>query len=93
MSLKQLLPDPWEDVTEMFEKDQQVKGTVTRATPYGVFVSLSPGIEGLIHISKITPGEEPKTGEEVTCIVEDVKADQRKISLTMALTEKPIGYR
>lgn len=93
MSLKQLLPDPWEHVTDMFEKDQEVRGTVTRVTPYGVFVNLSPGIEGLIHISKISPGEEPKSGDEVTCIVEDVKADQRKISLTMALTEKPIGYR
>lgn len=93
LSLKQLLPDPWENVTDMFEKDQEIKGTVTRVTPYGVFVNLSPGIEGLIHISKISPGEEPKVGDDVTCIIEDVKADQRKISLTMALTEKPIGYR
>jgi small subunit ribosomal protein S1 len=93
MSLKQLLPDPWEHVMDMFEKDQEVAGTVTRVTPYGVFVSLSPGIEGLIHISKISPGEEPKPGNDVTCIVEDVKGDQRKISLTLALTEKPIGYR
>jgi small subunit ribosomal protein S1 len=93
LSLKQLLPDPWENVTDMFEKDQQVKGTVTRVTPYGVFVSLSPGIEGLIHISKISPGEEPKQGDEITCNVEDVQGEKRKISLSMSLTEKPIGYR
>lgn len=93
LSLKQLLPDPWEHVLDMFEKDSQVKGKVTRTTPYGIFVELTPGIEGLIHISKVTPGSEPKSGDEITCIVEEVKPDQRKISLAMALTEKPIGYR
>jgi len=93
LSLKQLLPDPWENVTDMFEKDTQVKGKVTRVTPYGVFVSLSPGIEGLIHISKISPGEEPKPGDEIICNVEEVQGEKRKISLSMTLTEKPIGYR
>ncbi|OGG10044.1 hypothetical protein A2154_04400 [Candidatus Gottesmanbacteria bacterium RBG_16_43_7] len=93
LSIKQLLPDPWDDVIDIFEKDMQVKGQVTRVTPYGVFVSLSPGIEGLIHISKIAPGEEPKVGDELTCNVEDVQPDKRKISLSMTLTEKPIGYR
>lgn len=93
LSVKQLLPDPWEHVLDMFEKDSQVKGKVTRTSPYGIFVELTPGVEGLIHISKVTPGTEPKVGEEITCLVEDVKPDARKISLSMALTEKPIGYR
>ncbi|MBI4065487.1 S1 RNA-binding domain-containing protein [Candidatus Gottesmanbacteria bacterium] len=93
LSLKQLLPDPWEHVLDMFEKDSVVKGTVSRVTPYGIFVSLSPGVEGLIHISKLAPGEEPKVGDEIQCTVEEVKPDQRKISLSMTLTEKPIGYR
>jgi len=93
LSLKQLLPDPWENVLDMFEKDSQVKGTVTRVTPYGIFVSLSPGIEGLIHISKVSPGEEPKTGDEITCLIEDIQPDKRKVSLSMTLTEKPMGYR
>ncbi len=93
LSVKQLLPDPWEHVLDMFEKDTTVKGTVSRVSPYGIFVTLSPGIEGLIHISKISPGEEPKTGDEIQCIIEEIKPDQRKISLSMALKEKPIGYR
>lgn len=93
LSVKQLLPDPWEHVLDQFEKDSQIKGKVTRTTPYGIFVELMPGVEGLIHISKVTPGTEPKSGDEITCIIEDVKPDQRKISLSMALTEKPIGYR
>ncbi|MBI5620003.1 S1 RNA-binding domain-containing protein [Candidatus Gottesmanbacteria bacterium] len=93
LSLKQLLPDPWEHVLDMFEKDSTVKGTVARVSPYGIFVTLSPGVEGLIHISKLSPGEEPKVGDEINCIVEDVKPDARKISLSMTLKEKPIGYR
>ncbi len=93
LSLKQLLPDPWDHVLDMFEKDSEVKGTVSRVSPYGIFVTLSPGIEGLIHISKVNPGEEPKVGAEITCTIEDIKADQRKISLAIALTEKPMGYR
>lgn len=93
LSLKQLLPDPWEHVLDMFEKDTQVKGKVTRVSPYGIFVELSPGVEGLIHISKMAPGEEPKAGDEIMCLIEDLKPDQRKISLSMALTEKPMGYR
>lgn len=93
LSIKQLLPDPWEHVLDMFEKDSVVKGTVTRVTPFGVFVSLSPGIEGLIHISKLAPGQEPRSGEEISCTIEEIKPDQRKISLSMTLVEKPIGYR
>jgi ribosomal protein S1 len=93
LSIKQLLPDPWEHVLDMFEKDSEVKGTVSRVTPYGIFVTLSPGIEGLVHISKISPGEEPKVGDVITCVVEEIKADQRKVSLSMTLKGKPIGYR
>ncbi len=93
LSVKQLLPDPWEHVLDMFEKDSVVKGTVSRVTPFGIFVTLSPGIEGLIHISKVSPGEEPRAGQEITTTIEDIKPDQRKISLSMTLTEKPVGYR
>lgn len=93
LSLKQLLPDPWEHVLDMFEKDTTVKGTVSRVSPYGIFVTLSPGVEGLIHISKVTAGSEPKAGEEINCLIEEIQADKRKISLSPALTEKPMGYR
>jgi len=93
LSLKQLLPDPWENVLDMFEKNTQVKGKVSRVSPYGIFVNLSPGIDGLIHVSKMTPGEEPKVGDSITVTIEDIQQDKRKIGLSMSLTEKPIGYR
>lgn len=93
LSIKQLLPDPWEHVLDMFEKDSQVGGTVSRVTPIGIFVTLSPGVEGLIHVSKLSPGDEYKEGDEVNCLVENVEPEKRKISLSIALTEKPIMYR
>jgi len=93
LSLKQLLADPWEDVTKVFSVEQVVKGTVARISPYGVFVSLLPGIDGLVHISKMAPGEEPKAGEEVECTIEEINPEKRKISLSLVSHAKPIGYR
>lgn len=93
LSLKQLIHDPWEDVTKVFSIDQTVKGKVSRLTQYGAFISLLPGIDGLIHISKMAPGEEPKVGEEIDCVIEEINPDKRKISLSLVTTAKPIGYR
>ncbi len=93
LSLKQMTPDPWEDVAKMFSVDQVVKGKVARVSEYGVFVTLLPGIDGLIHISKLAPGAEPKVGEDIECTVEQVDPEKRKISLSLVAHAKPIGYR
>lgn len=93
LSLKRLTPDPWKNILERFPPDSQVSGIAMRVAPYGIFVKLEPGIEGLIHISKITAGSEPKIGEKVECIVEKVDPLKRKISLTIVPHAKPIGYR
>jgi ribosomal protein S1 len=93
LSVKQLLADPWQDVAKVLTVDQTMHGKVTRITNYGVFVSLLPGIEGLIHISKISPGDEPKVGAEIECLIEEINPDRRKISLSMMSSAKPIGYR
>ena len=93
LSLKQLLTDPWDDVTKVFTIEQQVPGKVTRMSSFGAFVSLLPGIEGLIHISKMAPGEEPKAGDEIECTIEEINPEKRKISLSMVSRAKPIGYR
>lgn len=93
LSVKQLLTDPWQDAAKMLSIDQIVKGKVTRVSDYGVFVQFLPGIEGLVHISKLSPGAEPKVGEEVECTIEEIIPDKRKISLSMITHAKPIGYR
>ncbi len=93
LSIKRLTPDPWKNILDRFPPDSTVSGTATRLAPYGVFVKLDTGIEGLIHISKITAGSEPKVGEKIECIVEKVDPTKRKISLTLVPHEKPVGYR
>lgn len=93
LSIKRLTPDPWKNILDRFPPDSQVSGKVMRIAPYGVFVKLETGIEGLVHISKITAGSEPKAGETIDCIVEKVDPTKRKISLTLVPHAKPVGYR
>lgn len=93
LSIKRLTPDPWKNITDRYSPDTTVSGKVVRLAPYGVFVSIEMGVEGLIHISKIPAGNEPKVGDAIECIVENVDATKRKISLTLVPQEKPVGYR
>lgn len=93
LSRKQLTPDPWKKIGEKFKVDQQITGVISRLSSFGAFVRLEPGIEGLIHISKIPPGEEPKEKETVECIIESVDPLKRKISLSLVPKGKPVGYR
>ncbi len=57
LSMKQLTPDPWVSEVEKFTKGDKVEGTVTRITPFGAFVQLSPAVEALVHISELGGGE------------------------------------
>jgi len=93
LSIKQLLPDPWEDIEKKYPVDSKVKGTVVRLAPFGVFVNLEPGIEGLIHISKIPAEKSFKAGEKVDCFVEFLDKENRRLSLGLVLKEKPVGYK
>jgi small subunit ribosomal protein S1 len=93
LSIKRLTPDPWKNILDRYPPEAAIKGTVVRNAPYGVFVRLEPGIEGLLHISKITAGEEPKVGETLECLIEKIDPMKRKISLTLVPKAKPVGYR
>lgn len=93
LSIKQLLPDPWLSLSKKYSTDQQVKGEVTRVSPYGVFVRLEEGIEGLIHISKVPPESDYKAGDKITCTLESIDATAHRISLIPILKAKPIGYK
>jgi len=93
LSVKQLTDDPFAKISEEFITDQEVKGTISRVTPYGVIVSLSQGIEGLIHISKIPPNLNLELGESVNCTVESVDSRARRIALVPIVKEKPVLYR
>ena len=93
LSLKQAKDDPWKTISDKYKKETQVKGKVTKQSDYGMFVQLEPGVEGLVHITKIAPGTKYETGQEVNVYVEEIDPEQRKISLGMVLTAKPVNYR
>ena len=93
LSIKQLTPDPWKEIDKRYKVDQQVSGKISRVSPFGAFLTLETGVEGLIHISKIPPGEEPKEGDKVECIIESLDPVKRKISLSIIPKGKPVGYR
>ena len=87
LSIRQTLPDPWEDVTARWSKGTKAEGTVTNLTDFGAFVELEPGIEGLIHIGDLSwgrikhPKEVLKKGQKVDVIVLEVKTEEKRISL------------
>lgn len=93
LSIKRLTPDPWKNILDRYPPETVVTGKAVRNASYGIFVQLEPGIEGLIHISKLTAGQEPKIGDEIECMVENIDQIKRKISLTFLPKEKPVGYR
>lgn len=93
LSVKQLLADPWLKLVKEYTEGKKVKGKISRLAAYGAFVTLKKGIDGLIHISKIPSETEFKVGEEIDCFVERVDAEHRRISLSLALIKKPVGYK
>jgi small subunit ribosomal protein S1 len=91
LSLKENLPDPWEQVDMKFLAGSLHTGKVTRLTKFGAFVTLEDGVDGLIHISKLAsgkklnhPGEVLNQGQTVSVRVEKVEREKRRIALALA---------
>ncbi|WP_303970260.1 30S ribosomal protein S1 [Sporosarcina ureae] len=96
LSIKDTLPGPWENIEEKAEVGSVLDGTVKRLVAYGAFVEILPGVEGLVHISRIahehigTPQEVLEEGQSVQVKVLDVNPQEKRISLSIKdLTEKP----
>ena len=90
-SLKDTLADPWEEAAQAFPEGSYQNGTVARLTPFGAFVTLGSGVDGLIHISKLGAGkriQHPKEvlseGQAVEVKVEGIDREQKRISLSLA---------
>lgn len=89
LSLKQLQEDPWMKEVDEFKKGASVEGTVTRITPFGAFVQISPAVEALVHVSELGEGEgaDPekvfKLNERKQFKVLEVDKESRKISLSL----------
>lgn len=93
LSIKQLQADPWQNIAERYPVGTTIAGKVSRTAPFGVFVKLEPGVDGLIHTSKLAPDQTYESGDDVTVVVESVDAEQRRMSLSVILTEVPVGYK
>ena len=94
LSIKQLTQDPWLDEVEQFKVGEAVEGTVTRITPFGAFVQISPAVEALVHVSELGEGDnaDPEKvfilNERKSFTVLDVDKDNRKISLSLGKKNK-----
>jgi small subunit ribosomal protein S1 len=93
LSLKQLASDPWVEIESRYPVGTTVTGTVSRVVQFGVFVKVEPGVDGLIHTSKLSPEQQFQPGDTVTVVVESVDPAQRRMSLSTILTEVPMGYK
>ena len=58
LSIKQLTEDPWLSEVEKMSKGDKIEGTVTRITPFGAFVQISPAVEALVHVSELGEGSD-----------------------------------
>jgi ribosomal protein S1 len=93
LSIKRLSDDPWKKIEEEYPKDKELEGEIIRKEHYGYFVRLAPGVEGLIHISKLSGDENFEIGKKVKVFVERVNKKERKMSLVLPQKSKPILYR
>jgi len=89
LSLKQMLEDPWLGEVKAFKKGDMVEGKVTRITPFGAFVQLSPAVEALVHVSEMgdDDGVDPekifKLNEKKQFKILDIDTENRKIALSL----------
>lgn len=88
LGLKQGQPNPWENIAERYPIGSRVKGKVTSLMPYGAFVQIEEGVEGLIHVSELSwtkriarPSDVLQLGQEVEAMVLGINKDELKISL------------
>ena len=94
LGYKQLTPDPWTLVRQVYPVGARVTGKVVNITDYGAFVELEAGVEGLIHVSEMSwskrvkhPSKLLQIGQDVEAVVLDVDMENRRISLGMKQTE------
>lgn len=94
LSMKQASQDPWDSIYNHVASGESYTGRVVNLMPFGAFVEVKPGIEGLLHISELSwvkrihhPSEILKVGDTVTVKIKDIDTVQKRLSLTMKSAE------
>ncbi len=90
LSAKQVSGDPWERLGEEIESGRKLTGKVTRCAPFGAFVEIRPGVEGLVHISEMSytrrvvhPEDIVRPGQTISVLVKEIDAKSRRIGLSL----------
>jgi small subunit ribosomal protein S1 len=88
LGLKQKLANPWEQIETKYPVGTRVKGRVVNLVPYGAFVELEPGVEGLVHVTELSwtkriakPSDVLKVDQEIEAVVLGINREEQKISL------------
>ncbi len=97
LGLKQLQDNPWDRIEERFPVGSTIKGKVVNLVPYGAFIEIQEGVEGLVHVTELSwtkriskPGEVLRIGDEVEAVILGIQKEEQKISLgTRQLEENP----
>ena len=91
LGLKQMTDNPWADIERKYPINSHVKGRVTKLLPYGAFVELEKGVEGLVHVSELSwvkritrPSDVLKLDQEIEAVVLSISVKEQKISLAFA---------
>ena len=90
LGLKQLVPDPWQDISARFPEGAKCTGKVTNLVDYGAFVELEPGVEGLVHLSEMSWTKRVNKAEDVVNVgdvisvkIKEINVESRRISLSL----------
>lgn len=94
LSMREAGPDPWDEIETRFPVSSSTTGVISRVEPYGAFVKLAPGIEGLVHVSEMTwlgrvrhAGDVVKVGDSVKVVVLDIDRERKRIALGIKQTQ------
>ncbi|MCM0081891.1 30S ribosomal protein S1 [Geomonas sp. Red32] len=96
LGIKQLVPDPWDEIPRKYRTGSRVNGKVTSVTDFGVFVEIEEGIEGLIHVSELShekvasPKDFANVGDELEAVVLNVDTVEKKIALSIKALQSAI---
>jgi small subunit ribosomal protein S1 len=89
LGIKQLVPDPWNEIPSKYKPGTKVKGKVTSVTDFGIFLEIEEGIEGLIHVSELsqekvaTPKGFANVDDEIEAMVLNIDPIEKKIALSI----------